>query len=354
MRLLIVTNDFPPKPGGIQQYLGNLVDAYSDPVHIVGPHDPAAEPDTSVTRGTRRYMLPTRSTRALVAGTIREFEPDAVLFGAPHPLAALGPSLRDEFNLPFGVLAHGAEVTIPSAIPGCRQWLGRVLRAADVCFAVSRYTAERVTRISRSEVTRVGAGVDVGAFKPPEWTRANPKPVIGCVGRFVPRKGHERLLEAVAMMDRDVQVLMVGKGRLESRIRERANKLGVDARFEIDVPWSDLGDLYRSMDIFAMPCKSRWGGLEVEGLGLVFLEASATGIPVVAGDSGGSPETVRVGETGFVATEPAEVARHLTTLVDDPDLAAAMGAAGREFVVSEFTWNRVVERFVAGFAPHLR
>lgn len=355
MRLLIVTNDFPPKLGGIQMYLQNLVDAYPDPIHVVAPSDENASVDeVGVTRGGRAYMLPTSRTHDLVRGAVRDFEPDAILFGAPHPLTPLGPKLREEFGIPFGVLSHGAEVTIPGAVPLVSRRLGRTLAAADVRFAVSRFTAAKVAEISRADATFLGAGVEVDTFTPPEIPVSNTRPVIGCVSRFVPRKGQERVLEAVATLDQDVEVLMVGKGRTEARLRKQAEDLGVDVRFEIDVPWSDLAGLYREMDIFVMPCKSRWGGLEVEGLGLVFLEAAACGLPVIAGDSGGSPETVLFGETGFVASDVPDIAGALNTLLADPDRASAMGAAGREFVVREFTWARVIERLRDGFAPHLR
>jgi phosphatidylinositol alpha-1,6-mannosyltransferase len=169
----------------------------------------------------------------------------------------------------------------------------------------------------------------------------------------VPRKGQGRLIEAAARLDRDVELLFVGKGRTEAQLREKADALGVRARFEIDVPWSELAGLYQQMDIFCMPCKSRWGGVEVEGLGLVFLEASATGLPVLVGDSGGSPETVLPGETGFVVTDVDTIVEGLEILLDDPVAAVQMGVKGRRFVESEFTFGRVVERLYEGFAPHM-
>jgi len=355
MRLLIVTNDYPPKPGGIQMYLQNLVDAYPDDVHVVAPSDDDAGVDEAgVTRGERGYMLPTRKTLALVSRVVGSFEPDAILFGAPHPLTPLGPKLRERFGIPFGVLSHGAEITIPGAVPIVSRKLGSVLAAADVRFAVSRFTAANVARLSGEPATFLGAGVEVDTFTPGPSTRLKNRPVIGCVSRFVPRKGQEKVLEAASMLDRDVEVLMVGKGRTEKRIRKRAEELGVRTTFAVDVPWVDLPDLYRSMDVFVMPCESRWRGLEVEGLGLVFLEAAASGIPVIAGDSGGAPETVVVGETGFVATDPPTIARHIEGLLDGPARASAMGAAGRDFVVREFTWDRVIQRLYDGFASHLR
>jgi len=349
VRLLVVTNDYPPKPGGIQQYLRNLVAAYPDPVHVFAPADPRAEPDPVVTRGGRRYMLPTRSVLAQVVEVGRRFRPDAILFGAPHPLPALGPALRTALDVPVGVLSHGAEITIPAAVPGLRQGFARTLRAADVRFAVSGYTARKVERLTGMPVVYAGAGVDVETFTPPAVRRRHDPAVVGCVSRFVPRKGQDRLLRAAARLEGRVHVVLVGKGRMERRLRRLAAELGVDARFEVDVPWAALPGLYRDMDIFCMPCRTRWAGLEVEGLGLVFLEAAACGLPVLAGDSGGAPETVEPGATGFVVRSIDDIVEALELLVDDPDLTAEMGRAGRARVEREFTWTAVVDRIVAGF-----
>ena len=354
MRLLLVTNDYPPKPGGIQMYLQNLVDAIDDPVLVVAPRDERVlGSQDGVVRGSRSYMLPDRRTKELVRSAAADFEPDAVLFGAPHPLAQMGPWLRDELGVPFGVLGHGAELTLPGSIPGARQLLGRSLAAADVRFATSRFTATQVALLSGKSVVTIGAGVEIETFTPPSSPPTNDVPIVGCVSRFVPRKGQDRLLEAAARLDRDIEVLLVGTGRTERSLRSLATKLGVRVTFVVDVPWSELPDLYRSMDVFCMPCKSRWGGLEFEGLGLVFLEAAATGLPVLAGDSGGSPETVLPGETGFVVSSVEDIVDGLSILLADRQRAMEMGRAGRRFVEEEFTWNRVVERLYGGFEPYI-
>jgi phosphatidylinositol alpha-1,6-mannosyltransferase len=335
-------------------YLKNLLDAYDGETLVVAPSDERVDvPETGVVRGGRPYMLPDRSTRQLVRDAGRAFRPDAILFGAPHPLPWMGPWLREELGVPFGILSHGAEITIPGFVPGARQALGRALAAADVRFAVSRFTAGKVEALSHRPVEFLGAGVEVDTFTPPAVAPVNPVPVVGCVSRFVPRKGQDRLLRAVASLDRDVEVLFVGTGRTEEGIRKLANELGVTARFEVDVAWSELPGLYQSMNMFCMPCKSRWGGLEVEGLGLVFLEAASTGIPVLAGDSGGSPETVIPGETGFVVSSVSDIAEGIDLLLNDPSRAVHMGQKGRDFVMEEFTWERVIERLHGGFAPHI-
>lgn len=349
MRLVVVTNDYPPKLGGIQQYLGSFVAAWPHPVRVLGPEvtpsESAGDSDL-VSRGPHRFMWPTPGVARWVTGEVADFGADVVLFGAPYPLPSLGPGLRKHLGVPFAVLAHGAEVLVPSALPGVRQVFAAPLRSADALLAVSGFTQRKLARLTKRTVDFVGAGVDIAAFAPRTWT-SSAVPVVGCVSRFVPRKGQHRLIEAAATLrdaGRPVQLLMVGRGRTEGALRRLAAQRGVDVRFEIGVPWAELPDRYAQMDIFCMPCRSRWAGLEAEGLGLVFLEAAAVGLPVLAGDSGGSSETVLPGRTGFVVHSTSDIVEGIEYLLDDPLRARAMGAAGRTRIEQEFTWEAVVKR----------
>jgi phosphatidylinositol alpha-1,6-mannosyltransferase len=347
VRLLLVTNDYPPKPGGIQQYLGNLVAALPGEVRVLAPADEGGGP--GVVRNPRPFMWPTRSVRRWVAEQAADFGPDWILFGAPHPLAAMGPGLRASLGIPYGVICYGAEVTVRAALPLARQRLRRTLGRADVVFGLSRYTCRRVERLIGRPVTYLGAGVEA-AFTPGEPPA---RPVVGCVSRFVPRKGQRRLLRAVAGLrdeGREASVLLVGTGPDEAALRRLAGRLGVPARFEVAVPWDRLPALYREMTVFAMPVRSRWLGLEVEGLGLVFLEAAASGLPVLAGDSGGSAETVLPGVTGYIVADDAALREGLTRLLDDPPAAREMGSAGRQRVLAEYTWEGVAARLSSGLA----
>jgi len=347
VRVLLITNDYPPKPGGIQQYLGNLVAAFEGEVRVAAPADEGDDP--RVVRHEKPFLWPTRAVREWLEGQAADFRPDVLLFGAPHPLALGGPALREATGVPYGVICHGAEVTIPAALPVARQVLRRPLHRADVVFGVSRFTCGRVERLAGRSVRYLGAGVEA-AFTPGEPPVS---PVVGCVSRFVPRKGQRRVLASVARLraeGRDLSVLLVGKGRDEEDLRRLADRLGVPTRMEVAVPWDRLPGLYREMTVFAMPCRSRWFGLEVEGLGLVFLEAAAAGLPVLAGDSGGSPETVVPGETGFVVADDRALDEGLRMLLDDPARAREMGGAGRERVLAEYSWEAVADRLAEGLA----
>lgn len=348
MKVLLVTNDYPPRPGGIQQYLAGLVASLDADIRVLAPADPSAVEDPQVVRGHRRFLWPTRRTRRWVLGQIGEFAPDVILFGAPHPLAHLGPSLRRTTGVGYAVLCHGAEVVLPAAFPVTRSLVKYPLRRADAVFAVSGYTAARVRRLARRSVVVVGAGVGSG-FTPATATPDHA--VVGCISRFVPRKGQRRVLRGVAELrgeGRDVRALLVGAGRDERPLRRLAHRLGVPTRFEVAVPYAALPGLYRDMSVFAMPCRSRWFGLEAEGLGIVYLEAAASGLPVVAGDSGGAPETVLPGSTGFVVDGDDTLVEALRLLLDDPERARAMGAAGRDWVARTYTWEAVAGRLRSG------
>jgi phosphatidylinositol alpha-1,6-mannosyltransferase len=195
MRVLLVTNDYPPKAGGIQQYLGGLVAALDAEVRVLAPFHRGVPDEPAVFRGRRRFMWPTSAVHRWVAQHVAEFHPDVILFGAPHPLAHLGPRLRRHTGVPYAVLCHGAEVVVPAAFPITRQLVRHPLRSADVVFTTSAYISARVQRLIERSPWVVGAGVDP-AFSPGVTPPAGT--VIGCVSRFVPRKGQRRVLAAAA------------------------------------------------------------------------------------------------------------------------------------------------------------
>jgi phosphatidylinositol alpha-1,6-mannosyltransferase len=355
VRLLVITNDYPPRPGGIQQYVKGLVERFPGDVLVLAARDPDAVREEGVRRGRWRFLWPTRSVQRWAEAAAAGFDPEMILFGAPSPLPLLGPGLRRRLRIPYAVLTHGAEVTLPAAFPLSRSLIAGPLRRADVVFTNSRHTTRAVERLLRRPARYLGMGVDAEAFHPltsRPTTSARARPVVGTVGRFVPRKRQAEVVEAVAELRRgghDVELLVVGSGRLETRLRRLAAAREVPARFEIDVPWHRLPDLYREMDVFALPCRSRWMGLEAEGLGIVFLEAAASGLPVVAGDSGGAPETVLRDVTGFVVRDRAELAFALQLLITDRARAVAMGQRGRARVQEEYSWDAVIARLMAGF-----
>jgi len=278
-----------------------------------------------------------------------------VLLDPALPLGALGPAL----GLPYGVVVHGAEVTLPARMPGSRPVLRRVLRGAVSVVAAGGYPAAEATRLAGRglPVQVVPPGVDVDRFRPlsPEDKRraradaglpVDGRLVVG-MSRLVPRKGFDVLIAAAALLSPtrpDLTVALAGAGRDHPRLERLITATGAPVRLLGFVADAAMPALLGSADVFAMPCRSRWGGLEQEGFGIVFLEAAACGVAGVAGASGGSHEAVESGQTGFVVSRPGDpvaVAGALARLLDDADLCRAMGATARRRAEQLFSYDRL-------------
>ncbi len=364
MSHLLVTNDFPPKLGGIQSYLWELwrrLDPESFTV-LTTPHDGASAWDSGqafrIERVGQKMLLPTRATVRRIDALAAETGAGLVMLDPALPVGLVGPRLR----LPYGVVLHGAEVTVPGRLPGSRQLLRRVLRGAAEVVAAGRYPVAEGERAAGQPlpVTVVPPGVNTERFRPldPEQ-RAKARARFGLpeggrivvsLSRLVPRKGMDVLIEAAARLARtrpDVMVAIGGTGRDRSRLDRLVARTGAPVRLLGRVSDDELTELYGCANVFAMLCRNRWAGLEQEGFGIVFLEAAACGIPQVAGDSGGAAEAVVDGQTGVVVDRPSDaraVATALAGLLDDPDRRRQMGAAARGRTVAEFGYDGLARR----------
>jgi phosphatidylinositol alpha-1,6-mannosyltransferase len=349
---LLVTNDFPPKHGGIQSYLWELWRRLpaGDVTVLTTPHPGDSVWDGAqpfrVVRARQRVLLPTPALRRRIDALAEEVGAELVVLDPALPLGALGPRLAR----PYGLVLHGAEVTVPGRLPAAAPLLRRVLRGASVVVAAGSYPLDEARRCARRPLAGelvVPPGVDVERFRPlDDDERASARRrhglpedavVVLGVSRLVPRKGFDVLLRAAAGLD--VVVAVAGGGRDEARLRRMAPP---NARLLGRVADDELPALYGAADVFAMLCRNRWGGLEQEGFGIVFLEAAAAGLPQVAGRSGGSWEAVADGETGFVLDDPTDlgaVTGALQRLVADADLRRRMGAAARARAVAGFTYD---------------
>ncbi|MBO3738521.1 glycosyltransferase family 4 protein [Actinoplanes sp. NEAU-H7] len=366
MRTLLVTNDFPPRPGGIQQFVHNLavrqpagsIVVYSSTWRGAAAFD--AEQPFEVVREDTGILLPTPSVARRAAELARAHGCDRVLFGAAAPLGLLAHGLRRAAGVERAVgITHGHEIGW-AALPGARGLLRRIARGNDVITYLGEYQRTRLDRAlhGRTELRRLAPGVDVEKFHPGVDGEAvrrrhglTGRPVVVCVSRLVPRKGQDMLIRALPEIRRRVPgaaLLLVSGGPYRKTLERlaRENDVEADVVFTGSVPWAELPDHYAAGDVYAMPCRTRAAGLDVEGLGIVYLEASATGLPVVGGDSGGAPDAVREGETGYVvggADVPAIAAR-VAELLGDPVRAKAMGEAGRAWVESEWRWETQAAR----------
>ncbi|MDG4832234.1 glycosyltransferase family 4 protein [Solwaraspora sp. WMMD1047] len=365
-RTLLVTNDFPPRPGGIQSFVHNLalcqpagsVVVYASTWHGAAKFD--AEQPFEVVREQTKVLLPTPAVARRAAGLARSYGCDSVWFGAAAPLGLLAAGLRRRAGIRRAVaLTHGHEVGW-AALPGARTALRRIADGVDVLTYLGEYTRVRLAAAvgDRTDLRRLAPGVDVDTYHPGVDAAAvraahglADRPVIVCVSRLVPRKGQDLLIRALPAVRRRVPgaaLLVVGGGPYRDRLERLARAAGVtaDVVFTGSVPTADLPAHYAAGDVYAMPCRTRNRGLDVEGLGIVYLEASATGLPVIAGDSGGAPDAVRQGETGYVVggRDVAGLTDRLVELLTDRDLARRMGAAGRAWVEREWRWQTQADR----------
>jgi phosphatidylinositol alpha-1,6-mannosyltransferase len=362
VRHLLVTNDFPPKVGGIQSYLWELWRRLPPERFAVltSAHPEAAAFDAAqpfrVVRARSRVLLPTPAVRRQIEGLARELEASLVVLDPALPLGLLGPGLR----LPYAVVLHGAEVAVPGRLPLAGSLLTRVLRDASHLVAAGHYPAGEASRAAGGRLppcTEVPPGVDAERFRPLDaGERAAARRRFGfpvdarlvvSVSRLVPRKGMDVLVDAAARLAPgrpDLLVAIAGSGRDRVRIRRRVRSASAPVRLLGRVADQELASLYGCADVFAMLCRTRWRGLEQEGFGIVFLEAAACGVPQVAGDSGGAAEAVADGETGIVVRrpgDPGDVAAVLACLLDDAPLRARMGDAARRRAVERFSYERL-------------
>lgn len=360
---LVVTNDFPPAHGGAEQYVHNLVRHL--PPERLTVVAPAAEGDRAfdevqpfrVHRESGRFIAPTAATKDRIAALIRETEAQTVLLASGVATTGLSSVVRD-LGVPFTVLTFGVEYWV-AGIPGPAQLFRRQLEGASRVIVISEFIRRRVQHVVPQGIplslcppgvdeVRFHPGVDPGDVR--ERHGLQDRPVVFCVSRLVRRKGQDMLIQG---MDRiratvpDATLLIVGEGPDMGRLsRAAVNAPRGSVVLAGPVPAEELPAYHAAADVFAMPCRSRLGGLEIEGFGIVFLEAAATGRASVAGDSGGAAEAVEDGVTGVVVDgrSPEPVARAVARLLADPATARQMGAAGRRRVEESFTWHRIADR----------
>ena len=376
MTSLLVTNDFPPKIGGIQSYLWELWRRLppAETTVLTTPYqgDRAwdAQQPFRVERRKEKVLWPTPGLARDVDALAREVGADVIFVDPALPVGRIVRSLR---AAPTVVILHGAEITVPGELP-TRPLLAGVLHAADGVVAAGGYPlaqAEQAARCSLPALV-VPPGIDTDRFRSAADTGerdaarrhlglpVDARIVLGA-SRLVPRKGFDVLIDALGALPPDVIVVIVGGGRDRSRLEKRAAARGMAdrVRFLGRVSEDDLPVAHRASDVFAMLCRDRWGGLEAEGFGIVFLEAGASGLPCVAGRSGGSHEAVLEDETGYVV-DPRDVdgvASHLRRLLDDPELRTRLGAAARARAEAEWSYDHRVEplaRLAAGDLTLLR
>ncbi len=376
MTHLLVTNDFPPKVGGIQAYLWELwsrMDPDSFVVLTARSHPDAAAFDRAqAERGIRiervpsRVLAPTPGLARRIRETARRVGAGLVVLDPVFPLGLLGPRL----GLPYAVLLHGAEVAIPGRLPATHQMVAHVLRHSVLAVSAGGYPAAEAARTLRRggmpPVVEVPPGVDLARFVPMTAAeRAEARadldlpaegPLVVSVSRLVPRKGMDVLIDAAVRLRSDhpdLVVAIAGRGRDADRLAGRVAEYSAPVRLLGGVSDADLPRLVGAADVFVMLCRNRWLGLEQEGFGIVFLEAAAAGVPQVAGRSGGAGEAVVTGITGTVVRRPTDAgaaARAIGDLLGNADLRLAMGRGSRQRAEASFDYDKLAPRLAAALA----
>jgi len=369
-RVLLVTNDFPPRRGGIQSYLVELVNRLAATgEHTMTVYAPqwkgaddfdAQTPGYQVVRHSGTLMLPAPSVDIRMRRLIAEHDIDTVWFGAAAPLGLLAQRARQAGASRVLASTHGHEVGW-SMLPVARSVLRRIGDDSDVVTFVSRYTRARFASAfgPQAALEHLPPGVNTDRFRPDPASRATlrahyrlgQRPTVLCLSRLVPRKGQDMLIRALPAIRQRVDgaaLVIAGGGPYLETLRRLAERYRVSEHvtFTGGLPAAELPAYHAMADVFAMPCRTRGAGLDVEGLGIVFLEASATGVPVIAGYSGGAPETVQHNKTGLVVDGRSvnQIADAVTEMLIDPDRAAAMGAAGRDWVMAQWRWDALAAR----------
>ncbi len=352
-RTLFVTNDFPPRIGGAQSYYWGAIRTLDPsevtilaPAHVDAAAFDATHPYT-VVRASTSVLWPTAAMLRSVAALAEKVGAELVQLGHPLPAGLMGPQLKKRCGIPYIVFLGGAEVTLPGAIPGVNGVLRHVLGNASMLLTVSEYTARAASQQVRGAVPAevLRPPLDVAGFTPAGAGEAEQLrrslgidgELVVCLGRLVPRKGQDKLIDALALLSQEfprLHLALIGEGRLATRLYDRAQRRGVAGRVHLTGALVDAAvtDWLRAADLFASPCRTRWGGFEVEGFGIVFAEAALTGLPVIAGRSGGAPEAVEEGETGMVVDGDSaqQVAAALARLLRlSPESRREMGARGR-------------------------
>jgi phosphatidylinositol alpha-1,6-mannosyltransferase len=362
VNLFVVTNDFPPRIGGINYYVDQMMRRFAPgsvtifTSRFAGWEAFDREYPHDVIRLETEMMLPSPAVRRRLHQELRTRKPDVVVFGATWPLGHMGPAIKRKLGIPYAGFTHGLELT-GTLVPGLLRHIGR---DAALLTAVSEW-ARKVLGPAfgwEGRMELLPSGIDTDQFHPAvsdaavrERHALGSAPVICCVSRLVARKGQDlliRALPAVARRVPDVRLLIVGVGPYEKTLRKLAADTGIADRviFAGAAPYADLPAYFRAGDVFAMPCRRRWFGFDVEALGAVFLQGAAVGRPVIAGESGGAPEAVKPGETGLVVdpTTPGPLAEAIVSLLLDRERANRMGRAGAEWVHREWTWERMADR----------
>ena len=368
--IILITNDLGPHLGGIETFLLGLLGELKGEEIIIYTSNQSGSEDfdlvlakkmgVKILRDRAKILLPTPRVVRNIRGVIKEFNCEIAWFGAAAPLALMAQKLKKYGIKRTVAITHGHEVWW-AKLPFFRRAMRSIGNGCDVVTYLGSYTRDAIEGVlgEHPELVQIAPGIALDVFTPGpkpadlvERYRIKNVPTILCVGRLVKRKGQDKLISALPKIKEEfpnVKLLVVGEGPLGKKLFKLVKKLGLEDNviFTGRVSYEELPKYFRVGDIFAMPARTRNFGLEVEGLGIVYLEASATGLPVIVGSSGGAPDALIQGETGYVVDgrNTLEIARQISYLIRDPESARRLGAKGRDWIESNWSWQLWGEKF---------
>jgi phosphatidylinositol alpha-1,6-mannosyltransferase len=364
-KVLFVTNDFGPRAGGIETFIIGLIErrAFASTIVYTSAQANSQEYDqiwekkygVKVIRDSSRILLPTPRVARRISALIKAEGISVAAFGAAAPLGLLAHSMKRSGIVRIVALTHGHEVWWAKVFP-FNLLLRRIGTGVDSLTYLGEYTRQMISRpltqSAKSAMIKIAPGIDTDHFSPRnsanlrQSLQLSQKKVIVCVARLVHRKGQDKLIDAMPSILESISnahLLIVGQGPYQSKLVKRVKKLGLEesVTFVGRINYEKLPEYICVGDLFAMPSRSRFGGLEVEGLGIAYLEASACGLPVIAGSSGGAPDAVVDGKSGVVVngTDITAIAKTVVKFLRDPEGSRQMGQFGRNWVVEKWRWE---------------
>ena len=369
-KILLVTNDLGPRSGGIETFIHGLLEKLDGTQIVILASSQEGDTDFDkqlnrkygviIYRDRAKILLPTPRVISKAKSIMREHKATTIWFGAAAPLALMAPNLRRAGAKRIVALTHGHEVWWAKS-PIFRSAMRRIGNSCDVITYLGPYTKSAIAKSvgKKTSLVQIAPGISTELFQPgnkpadlvAKYQIGN-RPTLLCVGRLVHRKGQDRLIEAMGKIKEevpDVLLLLIGSGPREVHLRKLISKFGLENDVQLlgRITYDQLPKHFLLGDVFVSPSRSRLAGLEVEGLGIVYLEASASGLPVIAGNSGGAPDAVLENKTGLVVdgTNIDEIADACISLLANPTLAKEFGSAGRTWAIENWNWNYWGSRF---------
>ncbi len=343
MKTLVITNDYPPKKGGISTYIKSFEENLEFETVIYAPNWAEGE---NVIRSKFKFIFSTKKFIREINEIVIQNNIEIILHASSNPQFLLVNKL-DYLGIKQFMLIHGAEFNIINSIPIAKKIMQKSLDSLEKIFTVSFFTSRKLEEITETEIVLIGAGVEKNDYK--KDYKVPKKISVGVSSRFVSRKKIDWVIDALDQLQQDginVELKIFGFGKLEKYLKKLGEVSSQEVTFYDDENEDSLVEFYKNLDVFVMPAKSRFFGKEYEGLGLVYLEAASFGLPLLVGTSGGAFETIIPGKTGFIVDSRKEIYDGVKFFAENIDQIEKFGTSSKKFVEEKFSWESTIEKFI--------